>query len=571
MSEGVFQACLYLGLKFPPEAVNKSQPVPSDYFGDDFELDSTTIKKLCSERKWTDEKFAKAYKTFAEKFLSQRSLKHTKTDLNVYFCDHVLFAGKQLGSSSSDYFDFELYNKSFESRRGFLTQKHRNLIRIICNDPLDKMLLDNKPKTNELFAEFLHRDWLDTRNCAFEDFKRFVEKHQRFFSKPFGGSFGIGAQILNIDSSDDLEEMFLNLKSKKRLLEEIVTQHKELAAFCSDTVNTVRVNTFLDIHNVVHILTTGGRFGRMGNVVDNFHGGGFSVTIDAKTGIITSDGINRAHERMPKHPDSGKIFKGFQYPCWQNMCETVKKMAKIIPQMRHVGWDIAINDRNETVLIEANVNPDVDVQQAPDNTGKLYLYVPFIKELQNCKKEKMYLVGYRVNNLRNFEAAYEDNPMRLNTRLKFAMRKLIPDCKSLMDVGCRKKKLAKSVCPEGVKYYPVDFKKHDDEVIACDFNNGEFPDIKVDVCLCALTAEFVEPLPQFLGNMCEAANKQILMWCRPVDKETSPVYRWNHPFLTDFTEEFLIKTMEQNDFKLKAKYPSAINPSVILYDFKKLI
>ena len=573
LSEGVFKACQFLGLKFPSEVPKELQAsqenMPSDYFGENFELDEATIEKLRTERKWTKELFAERYDLFTKKFLSQKPLKHTKTDLNVYFCDYALFAGKLQGASYSDYFDFEFYNKSFERRREFMTQKNRNQNRIICNDYTDRILLNDKSKTNELFANFLHRDWIYTRKCTLEDFKIFVEKHPRFFSKPFGGSFGIGAQIISVAPNDNLAEVFAKLKSKNRILEEVVKQHEALQAFCPDTVNTIRVNTLLDIHNVVHILTTGGRFGRVGNVVDNFHGGGFSVIIDPKTGIITSDGINRIHERAQKHPDTGKVFKGFQYPCWDKVRATVKEMAKRIPQVLHIGWDIAINDKGKPVLIEANVNPDVDVQQAPDDVGRLHLYTPLLEELQNYKKEQMRLLGWRVNSLADFDSSY-NNPSRRDSRLKFAMDKLIPDCTSLLDLGCRKAKFVKSICPANVKYYPVDYIKHDDETILCNFNEGEFPVIKADAILCALTAEYVEPLPQFLADMCNAAQKQILMLSRPADRERNINYRWSHPFLTDFTEEFLIKTMAQNHFQLSAQYPMPDNRSVVLYDFRKI-
>ena len=558
LSEGVFKACQFLGLKFPPTVPAELQPphksAPSDYFGDDFELDDTAIKKLRRARKWSEAQFAKTYKKFSA----------------VYFCDFVLFDANQNGASVSDYFDFEFYNKTFATRKEFRTQKYRNLTRVVCNDPCDKNLLNNKGETNELFADFLHRDWLKLGTGTFDDFKIFVDKHPRFFSKPYVGSFGSGAQIINVNSTENLQNIFDKLKSENRIIEEIVVQHEALAAFCSDTVNTIRVNTFLDIHNVVHILTTGGRFGRVGKVVDNFHGGGFSVIIDPKTGVIISDGINRLHERAQKHPDTGKTFKGFQYPCWTEICATVTKMAKRIPQMRHIGWDIGINNDGEIVLIEANINPDVDVQQAPHDTGILHLYTPLIEELRNYKREQMKLLGWRVNNLRDFRSAYDAGIPLQDTRLKFAMDKLAPDSTSLLDVGCRQDKFAKAVCPAHVKYYSVDFEAYDDEIIACDFNKDDFPDIKVDTCVCAFTAEFVERFPQFLVNMCNAAQKQILMWCRPVDKENSLGYRWEHPFLTDFTEEFLIKTMEQNNFRLNAQYPSPTARSVILYDFRKI-
>jgi hypothetical protein len=96
LSEGVFKACEFLGLKFP--AALDGEHVPSDYFGDDLELDSVAIKKICAERNWSRDRFDRIYKNFAEKFATQKSLKQNKTDLNIYFCDFVFFGGKKVGS-----------------------------------------------------------------------------------------------------------------------------------------------------------------------------------------------------------------------------------------------------------------------------------------------------------------------------------------------------------------------------------------------------------------------------------------------------------------------------------------
>ena len=60
------------------------------------------------------------------------------------------------------------------------------------------------------------------------------------------------------------------------------------------------------------------------------------------------------------------------------------------------------------------------------------------------------------------------------------------------------------------------------------------------------------------------------MLCRPVDKETGTTYRWANPFLTDFTEEFLIKTLAQNNFRLNAMEYASSGRSVILYDFRRI-
>lgn len=544
--------------------------MPSDYFGDNFELSDAIKEKLKTELNWSDKRFAKVYKKFTGKFLAQKCFsKHTKTDLNVYFCDHVLFAARQIGAVAKNYFHFALYEKSFAERSTFFTHKHYLLRQIICNNHDIGLLLRNKAKADKILNEFIHRDYFDACEGTFREFKSFVEKHPRFFSKPVDGGSGRDAQIIQIEPNQNLRELFNKLVAEKSLAEEVIVQHEKLAAFCPDTTNTLRIATFFDIHNVVHILTASGRFGRMGTSWDNFTRGGCSVIVDPKTGIITSDGMNNAHEFFRAHPDTGKIFKGFQYPCWDKVRVAVIKMAKLLPQVRHIGWDITINNKGEAVLVEANENADVNIQQAPDDTGRLYLYEPLLDEMQNYKKEQMRLLGYRVNELQDFKSAYNTNRLRKDSILQFATNKLIPECKSLIDLGCRKNKSVKSFCPEAVKYYPVDFQKHDDEIIACDFNEGEFPNIKADACLCALTAEYVELLPQFLNNMCNATGKQILMWCRPFDRELNPKYRWENPFLTDFTEEFLIKTMQENHFELNKQYPNDRYPSVILYDFRK--
>ena len=90
LSEGVFKACQFLDLKFPSEPLEKSQPVPSDYFGNDFELNEEIKEKLRSRCKFSRERFNKVYEAFKEEFSSKKPIKQTKTDLNIYFCDYIL-------------------------------------------------------------------------------------------------------------------------------------------------------------------------------------------------------------------------------------------------------------------------------------------------------------------------------------------------------------------------------------------------------------------------------------------------------------------------------------------------
>ena len=111
--------------------------------------------------------------------------------------------------------------------------------------------------------------------------------------------------------------------------------------------------------------------------------------------------------------------------------------------------------------------------------------------------------------------------------------------------------------------------KYDDETIECDFNAGSFPNIEVDTCLSVVTAEYVELLNEFLDNICRSARRQVLMVCRPIDREWGSAYRWKNPHLTDFTERFLIDSIERNNFYLHQMKVLPDNRFVTLYDFRR--
>ena len=561
LSEGIIRACEFFYLKIPD---NNSANFPSEIFGDNLNLN---LNRLRTATKISKKKFSEIYDKFIKRYSTQIILKQNPVDMNIYFCDYLLNAAKN-HAATDDYFDFEFYNKTSAEQKTFIMQNYRVKIRVLCNDYMACKILDNKIAAVEKFAEFVHRDWLDSTNCSLDDFKKFVAKNPRFFIKPIIGSYGRDAAIIQIDSDNYIAEVLNQLANKKCIIEGVINQHESLKEFCPDTLNTIRINTLKDIHGVVHILTAGGRFGRVGKVVDNFHGGGFSAIINPETGIIISDGINKAHERMERHPDTGKVFKGFQYPFWDKVCATVMRMARVIPQLNHVGWDIAINAENEIELVEANANPDVDVQQAPDSVGRLYIYKNYIDEWQDYKNAQMKMLGYKINALADFRSDYESSQVRNDRRLKILLNKLIGDCRSVIDVGCRKNKFIESICAKDIKYIPIDFANHDEKTVVCDLNKN-FPDIKADTCICAMTAEYIENLPKFFDNICNAAQKQILMLCRPLDKEIYIANRWKNPFPTDFIEEFLISSMQKNNFRLQSLTADEENPSVIIYDFRK--
>lgn len=75
--------------------------------------------------------------------------------------------------------------------------------------------------------------------------------------------------------------------------------------------------------------------------------------------------------------------------------------------------------------------------------------------------------------------------------------------KSLLDLGAGLCPM-KPLIPDGVQYYPVDYKANVPEMIICDFNKHEFPDIKADVVLCIGVNGYVDDFSWLINKAVEA-------------------------------------------------------------------
>lgn len=93
------------------------------------------------------------------------------------------------------------------------------------------------------------------------------------------------------------------------------------------------------------------RIGRKGKTADNFRQHGIAATIDVGKGIVNAPGIDREFKRYIVHPDSGEQIIGFKVPSWDKIVDLVTKAAKVIPEVRYVGWDVAVDIDGNVQLI----------------------------------------------------------------------------------------------------------------------------------------------------------------------------------------------------------------------------
>ena len=285
-----------------------------------------------------------------------------------------------------DYVQYRFYFKRRIERDQFIT--HGKLLKIIkiCNDPKSRIFFDQKPLFNQEFKDYLGRDWLDTKVCSKEEFYSFCKRNSTLFCKSPDGMFGKGIDIIHLANVSDLDRFYDTCKKNKILLEEVLEQDCELAAFNNTAVNTIRVVTLICADDSVRIMAAVLRLSRKGKFADNFHHDGIASLIDVETGIVNTTGVDRKWNRYTIHPDSRKPIVGFQIPRWFEVVDMVKKAARVHPEVRYVGWDVTIKSSGEIVLIEGNPGADPDVTQVEDQIGKWPLYEPLLFEIESCKE-----------------------------------------------------------------------------------------------------------------------------------------------------------------------------------------
>jgi hypothetical protein len=269
------------------------------------------------------------------------------------------------GSSPAEYAYLGFDKKSDRERADYFTMfRFERFIKKVNTG--DKMVFMNKIQFNQRFAAYLHRDWMDISQASFEEFSDFVRRHGEVMLKATELSCGKGISRYVYREGDDLRVLYK--ANQDMLMEEVIHQHQDLAAFNPQSVNVPRLNTMLDENGQVHVFSAFLRTGAGDAIVDNLGAGGMAAHIDPATGIVTTLAIDAALNEYICHPRTGVPFPGFQVPHWDEAIAIVTQAAKEVPEMRYIGWDVAITD-DGVCLIEGNDRADICVRQYVDRRG----------------------------------------------------------------------------------------------------------------------------------------------------------------------------------------------------------
>lgn len=202
------------------------------------------------------------------------------------------------------------------------------------------------------------------RNEAIEILKK---KDCKLLYKPAAGA-GQGKGIKLIADANDIDHIckeLLNgefIKNGDFVIQEHVTQSAETAIFNPTSLNSMRITTF-NINDHVSPGSFALKCGPTGSVVDNVGSGkrGVIVGLDIN-GNLKDYGFYGNGEKAVAH--NGVEFKGKVIPHFDRVVNAAVELHKHIEGCRIIGWDIALDNQYNPILIEGNMGkPGISFEQ----------------------------------------------------------------------------------------------------------------------------------------------------------------------------------------------------------------
>lgn len=269
-----------------------------------------------------------------------------------------------------DYMDMKQYRSIIYSKRN----NQEEYVHLLSNKFLFSLLCEKYrlpvPKIfsyNMSNSFFLEEDILTIKKV--KDLLKCFEKVfetwgiERLFVKSFCGYGGSEVFLLTRPAlKEELKRFGIKIMNGAFIHQECILQHAEINEIYSHSVNTLRVETFIDNDGKVNILGMFMRFGSGGKFVDNVSSGGFYVPVEPSTGKLTAKGLQGmvfGGNVFYRHPDTGFEFEDYKVPYFVEAIDLCLKLVKYIPN-RLAGWDIAFTPRGP-VVVEGNHTPGITV------------------------------------------------------------------------------------------------------------------------------------------------------------------------------------------------------------------
>lgn len=179
-----------------------------------------------------------------------------------------------------------------------------------------------------------------------------------------GGCVGNGVRRFLLDSKMKDEDIIaiIHEYGSDYIVQERVKQSEQLSIFNETSLNTIRVCT-LNMNGVTSVVNTMFRHGRNGAIVDNGGSGGICCGINQQgqfNGIAIDSKLNKYENTI-----LGTRYSEASIPHVSKICEVaIASHQWYLPMIGFAGWDFALDENNNPILIEVNLSwPGIMLEQ----------------------------------------------------------------------------------------------------------------------------------------------------------------------------------------------------------------
>ena len=257
-----------------------------------------------------------------------------------------------------------------------------SIIDSTLNDWDAAVKIDNKTFYEQLFpgcrqpyciAYRINNMWFshDRNIISLEEVKELISKEDVLFIKTATDSNGGHGVFRVVSKNNIVDEAFQAIGKIKRdiVIQRTIQQSEVLASINKSSVNTIRVLSLLHDQQVM-ICSMILRMGVGDAYVDNASSGGITVGI-REDGTLKECAFDKKGNRFQVHPTSGIRFDTITIPNIEEVKALIKRLHPLLPYFKNVSWDIALDESNMPVLIEANMKDgELDFHQL--NNGPLF-------------------------------------------------------------------------------------------------------------------------------------------------------------------------------------------------------
>jgi len=284
------------------------------------------------------------------------------------------------GAGYYDYQIFAFYDRTPEQRATYVTRGVSKKLNQFMNDGAYMHLFDNKDEFNKLFAKYIRRRWLVLADSSKEEVCAFVEGKDEVFVKIVDGECSHGCERIHMRDWPDFDKLYQHIQEGGfGLLEDVVDQHPDVEALHPGSVNCLRVITMLGDDGEPHCMYVVQKMGMGDSFVDC---NCLFAPVDPETGRIRYPGHSGNTPEgivYEEHPDTHIRLPGYQLPFVPEAVAMCLEAARVVPQVRYVGWDVAVS-RDGPEFIEGNTYCAHDFWQLPPHTPDGIGMLPTIRK-----------------------------------------------------------------------------------------------------------------------------------------------------------------------------------------------